>query len=100
MSNEYHYVNQGDRIGTATREPQVRVKMEALRASFEFLEKDIVALDERLRIVSMPDSPSPKSDLQPIPNEPCQMADEIQGFIRRSEHLRGRLESIMSRLEI
>lgn len=84
---------------TASRELQVKVKMMALQLSIELLEKDVSTLDERLRVISSSDSPMPDKN-QTFPSELCPMANEIQEAVRKIESLRGRLESIMSRLEV
>ena len=83
-----------------TREPQVVQKLSALNASIELLEKEVEALHMRLAFVSVGMLRPEGMDERSIPQEACPMADHIQGLIRRTERLRGRIEAIVDGLEI
>lgn len=83
----------------AVREPAVMIKLFALDASLERLEKSLIGLGNRLTQVLSPETPSPASD-EKTPPEACPLAESIEARVRHAEYLRSMVEGYVSRLEV
>lgn len=85
---------------TPQRELAVPRKLAELYGSLDMLEKALAELEGRLQPVMSPVAIPDGSDKQGHPQEVCMMADSLQGFIRRTESLRKKIDALLLQLEV